>query len=137
MENKEKGASSVEFALLLPMLLLVLFAIIEFSLLLYDKAVITNASREGARAGIVMGTPRISTAEIITTVNNYCATNLISFGSTPAAPGTTVSNAPCTGPGQFITVSVQYPYSFLVLPNFLSSLTGGINLTGVTVMRCE
>ena len=49
------GASAVEFAVVLPLLVLP-FGIIEFSLALYDKAMITNASREGARAGI--GLPR-------------------------------------------------------------------------------
>ncbi|HKK00735.1 MAG TPA: TadE/TadG family type IV pilus assembly protein, partial [Desulfuromonadales bacterium] len=53
----ERGASAVEFALVLPLLLVILFGIIEFGFILYDKAMITNASREGARAGIVLYTP--------------------------------------------------------------------------------
>ncbi len=48
-----KGAAMVELAITLPILLIVFFAIMEFGLILYDKALITNASREGARAGIV------------------------------------------------------------------------------------
>ena len=48
----QSGASAIEFAFLLPVLLLFLFGIIEFSVLFYNKAMITNASREGARAGI-------------------------------------------------------------------------------------
>ena len=51
--SSQKGASAVEFALILPLLMLILFGIIEFSLLMYNKAMITNASREGARRGIV------------------------------------------------------------------------------------
>ncbi len=52
---KQNGAATVELAILLGTILLpLLFGIIEFSFLLYDKAMITNASREGARAGIVM-----------------------------------------------------------------------------------
>ena len=51
--RNQRGASAVEFALILPILICVLFGIVEFGLLMYDKAVITNASREGARAGIV------------------------------------------------------------------------------------
>ena len=49
--REEKGASLVEFAIILPLLIIVIFGIIEFSILLYDKAVITNAGREGARFG--------------------------------------------------------------------------------------
>jgi len=135
-ENREKGTSTVEFALILPLLLLILFAIIEFGFVLYDKAVITNASREGARKGILMRDPRVPVSTIVTTVNTYCASNLISFGTT-TTPTTTVSGAPCAASDDDITVTVAYPYNFLVLPNFLSSLTGGINLTAATVMRCE
>ena len=49
--NNQNGAALVEFAIVLPVLLMLIFEMIEFSLLLYDKAMITNASREGARAG--------------------------------------------------------------------------------------
>jgi Flp pilus assembly protein TadG len=38
---------------MLPLLLIILFAIIEFSVALFNQAVMTNATREGARAGSV------------------------------------------------------------------------------------
>ena len=50
---EQKGVAALEFAIILPVLLLLTCGIIEFSVALYDKAMITNASREGARAGIV------------------------------------------------------------------------------------
>ncbi len=134
-ENREKGTSAVEFALILPLLLLILFAIIEFGFVLYDKAVITNASREGARTGILMRTPRVPLSTIQSTVSAYCASNLISFGTT-SIPSTTVTGAPCV-PGADLTVSVAYPYQFLLLPNFLKSIAGQINLSAATIMRCE
>jgi Flp pilus assembly protein TadG len=132
-KNREKGVAAVEFALILPMLLLVLFMIIEFSIILYDKAVITNASREGARYGIVEDTPRRTAGAITATVNNYCLSNLISFG--PSTPVTTVSAA-CVTSGNLLTVNVSYMYNFFVLPNFVGGATG-LTLTGNTVMRCE
>ena len=136
--NREKGTASVEFALILPLLLLMLFLIIEFSIILYDKAVITNASREGARSGIVFtgSQPPVSVGAITATVNTYCASNLISFGSSP--PVTAVPSGACGGSGSLLTVNVSYTYDFFVLPKFISSATsGGITLTGNTVMRCE
>lgn len=51
----ENGAAAIEFALVLPILVLLVCGIIEFGLLFYNKQMITNASREGARAGIVEG----------------------------------------------------------------------------------
>ncbi len=134
--NGEKGTASVEFALILPLLLLMLFLIIEFSIILYDKAVITNASREGARSGIVMQpAPRVTVASITSTVNTYCASNLISFG--PDTPATAVPSGPCVSPGDLLTVDVTYTYSFFVLPNLLGGMNSGLTLTGNTVMRCE
>ena len=49
----------MEFAIIAPLLFIILFGIIEFGILIYNKAMITNASREGARAGIVFSDPRI------------------------------------------------------------------------------
>lgn len=136
--NREKGASVVEFALVLPVLMMILFGIIEFSFILYDKAIVTNASREGARRGIVFrgidsGVP---TVDITGTVADYCANYLVSLGNSSAASATTVTGN-CAVPGSSLTVTVSYPYSFLVLPNFVSSITGNIILDGTTVMRCE
>jgi len=53
----QTGANLVEFALVTPLLLMIVFGIADMSLALYDKAVITNASREGARAGMVFKVP--------------------------------------------------------------------------------
>ncbi len=141
--NREKGVAAVEFALILPMLLLMLFFIIEFSIILYDKAVITNASREGARRGIVSDPAGVTVGQIDSTVNTYCLSNLISFG--PSTPATTVPSGPCVSSGNLLTVNVTYTYNFFVLPNFINALPWtkatplgtGITLTGTTVMRCE
>jgi Flp pilus assembly protein TadG len=134
--RSQNGASAIEFAIVLPVLVLLIAGIMEFSVFLYDQAVITNASREGARAGIVFSDPPISDAEIEAVVNNYCTGHLITFGAAPGAT-TSVSRAGSGSAGDPLTVSVNYHYDFLVIPNFLSSLTGGIELTGQTVMRME
>lgn len=44
----------MEFALIFPLLLFIVFGVIEFGTALYDKSVVTNASREAARAGVVL-----------------------------------------------------------------------------------
>ncbi|MHB0977403.1 MAG: TadE/TadG family type IV pilus assembly protein [Candidatus Aquicultorales bacterium] len=48
-----KGASSVEFAILMPVLILILFGIVEFGLAYRDYLSITHAAREGARLAAV------------------------------------------------------------------------------------
>ena len=134
MKN-QRGATAVEFAIVFPLLILLLFGIIEFSVILYDKAMITNASREGARAGIVSQLVRVSDTQIQGVVDNYCRLYLISFRS-GAAPVTTVTRIGSTF-GSELSVTVTYTYSFLALPQFVTGLVGPMNLTARTVMRME
>ena len=51
--KSQKGTSIVEFAIILPLLIILIFGMVEYSVLFYDKAVITNASREGARSTVL------------------------------------------------------------------------------------
>jgi Flp pilus assembly protein TadG len=140
----EKGVAAIEFALVLPVLLLLLIGIIEFSILLYDKAMITNASREGARVGILYNEGVNMTDTAITdVVNNYTATNLISFGEGANPPTTTIDRDNTNGDeilynsGDTLTVTVTYNYDFLVLPSFMSKLSDLFTLRATTIMRFE
>lgn len=132
----QKGASAVEFAIVLPLLVTLVFGIIEFSICFYNKAMLTNASREGSRAGIVFADPRISDTEIESVVNTYCGNNLITFGAGGPSPTVAVSRTG-SGAGDTLTVTVDYHYDFLVMPNFISTLIGGLDLSAVTKMRLE
>ncbi len=137
--GNSRGVAILEFAVVLPLLLLVLFGIIEMSLVLYDQAMITNASREGARYGILFNTDSegaytpMTTAQIQDKVNTYLTDHLVSFAAANAT--TTVSGGGASGVP--LTVRVQYAYTFLVLPNFANTLAGNLNLTAETVMRME
>ena len=62
--DDKTGVAVIEFAIILPLLLVIIFGIIEFGLVLFNKQVITNASREGARAGIVARNPRMNPNDI-------------------------------------------------------------------------
>ncbi|AQV94805.1 TadE family protein [Cupriavidus necator] len=134
--KREDGVVAVEFGLILPLFLLIFFGIVEFSIALYNKAVITNASREAARAGIALKKPKLTDAEIINVANNYCQGKLITFGK---ASNCNVS--PPTGwGGSFdtpLTVTVSYSYSGLALGAIFNPLTGPLNLTATTVMHNE
>ena len=139
--KRQEGASAVEFALILPLLLILVFGIIEFSILFYDKAMITNASREGAREGIVYdydpdgGLNHPDDAEIVATVAQYVQNHLISFGASSVV-STTITRAGDAA-GDALTVTVNYDYNFLVFDSLLSLVGGPILLDAVTVMRLE
>ncbi len=128
------GSNLIEMALVLPILLLVVFGIVEFSLMLYDKAMITNASREGARFAILYRTTRVTEAEVQAVVSGYVASRLITFGA-PTAVRTTAP-PPAYAPGVPYTVRVEYTYQYLVLPGFLGG-GAGLNLVAQTTMRME
>jgi Flp pilus assembly protein TadG len=51
--RNERGAALVEFALVVPILLLLLFGIVEFGIAFNDYISVRNGSREGARAAVV------------------------------------------------------------------------------------
>ena len=126
----------VEFAIVLPVLLLLIFGMLEFSIMLYDKAMLTNATREGTRLGILYDFPdRITELQMSQTVDNYLQNNLISLGG--ASTWTTSVSGTCTAAGAPITVTVTYPYNFLVLPGFMTSLASNLTLGATTTMRCE
>lgn len=148
----QKGAAVVEFAVVLPLLLLILFGIIEFSFLLYDKAMLTNASREGARVGIVHIPNRadnVTTLEdrIEATVADYCKGYLISFDKDSTLNVTSTwtdgndANTTRYDSGDSLQVNVTYNFRFLVFSNLLSLFGGDLaeafNLHAVTVMRLE
>ena len=93
--KNQDGATIVEFAIIVPLLFLLIFGIIEFSLLLFNKHVITNSSREGARAGIVARENRFVDSSgdltddiqwdgktVDSTVNDWIANHLVTFGGT-------------------------------------------------------
>lgn len=133
--NNKEGTAAVEFAIIFPLLIVIAFGIIEFGILLYDKQIITNASREGARIGILYQTPRVSDSEIEAVVNKYCLDHLISFGAN-TSPITTIERTGYNS-GDDLTVTVKYQFNFLVLPGFVSSLAGGKILMAKTTMKME
>jgi len=155
--SSNDGVAAVEFALISPLLFVLLFGIIEFSALLYNQAVITNASREASRYTATFYTnPANATAErptceeIQSFVSTYVKAHFINFtSSTPFGP----SNVSCPDgspykdyssyAGYVDTIKIDYTYGFLVLGNLIKILVPGetqwssIPLSATTVMRDE
>lgn len=134
-QQTQKGAAVIEFALILPLLLLLLIGGIDMSLALYDKAVITNASREGARAGIVARNPPISEAEIRQVVQNYTQSALVNLGA-GTAPSVSIEQG-SLGTDLTLRVSVNYTFQGIGLGDLFSSLGQPWVLSSSTVMVYE
>jgi Flp pilus assembly protein TadG len=123
-----QGSVIVEFALVLPIFLLLFFGIVSYGTALFDKLIITNASREAVRAGVVYKTPRLTGDEITAVALAYCANHLVTYGE-----GTTLTVVP-TYPdggqdsGDRLTVTVTYGnysglYSLLIGQNIVAEST--------------
>ena len=130
----EAGTSIVEAAIVLPLMLMLLFAITEFGISYTRWNSLTNAVREGARTGVVFRSPCNAgtvTTLIETTVSNFAD----SSGIDPANITTTVDGV-CTGTGTPLTVTAIVPYNYIALSS-LAGLAPSTDLSARTVMRNE
>jgi hypothetical protein len=75
----QKGATAVELGIVCFLLILLIFGMIEFSLYLFNRHVITNAAREGARYGVVSRPDRRTNSQIQNVVLYYSQQNLVTF----------------------------------------------------------
>jgi len=102
---------------------------IEFGRMVMVQQVLTNASREGARIGVLDGS---TTTSVQTAVQNYlqgASVQNAQVAVNPDPPSSAAYGAPVT-----VTVSVNFnQVSWLPSPMFL----GGQSLTATTVMRRE
>ena len=128
--QNNRGVAAVELAICLPILILLVCGSIEFGLLFYNQQVITNASREGVRAGI---TGEMTDDEIKNIVQTYCNGNLINLNGANDLQANAVTVSAPDGDND-LTVRVIYDYNFL----FAGIL--GFNQTTLaaqTIMRME
>lgn len=132
--RSESGTSVVEMAFVLPLLLLLVFAIGDFGIAFTRWISLTNAVREGARAGVVFRTP-CNSGTVDTEVQNTVAAFAASSGLDAPSIVTTVTNA-CGGTGTAMTVAATVPYDYVAM-SALAGLAPTINLRARTVMRNE
>jgi Flp pilus assembly protein TadG len=126
--RRDDGAAAVEMALVLPLLLFVLFGLVDFGRLLNAQITLTEAAREGARAAAL--------GQDADTRVKAAATNLsgVTTGPVTQCPtdGSTSANA---------VVTASAPFSFVtplaaLAPLFGGSLNAPQTLTGRGIMPC-
>ena len=129
--RSQAGAELVEFALVLPMLLLVFGGIVDFGLLLQRQQVITNAAREGARLAVL---PGYTATDVQARVTQFVREGINNDSAAPVALLTLVTLTPGSGPPfQAAQVQVTLADRFLILGPIVS-LAGGTGSFGTIAL---
>jgi Flp pilus assembly protein TadG len=124
--NDERGASAVEFALIVPVLIVLVLGIIEFGHAFQVQGTLSAAAREGVRAMAL----RNDRAAAMDVVQNAAAS--LNPDITDAQI-TIDRDCPVTGGGNTaVRLTIDYPMPFLT--GFFGT---GVDLTGTGVMRCN
>lgn len=134
--KSERGAALVEFALVVPFLMLIMCATIDFGLAVYTLNNLTAAVREGGRfASTRIPPPGANDIAVQDRVYFYIS-NMNNNGLTPAQVRAKISNTAMGADGN-ITVSITaYPYKpFTPLAPLLN--LGVINLNRTAIFRSE
>jgi Flp pilus assembly protein TadG len=124
--REQRGASAVEFAFIVPLLIVLVLGIAEFGRAFQVQGTLSAAAREGVRAMALQNDP-------------VAARNVVKDAAASLDPGLTDTQititpetCPPTGLGStYVRVTIDYPMPFLT--GFFGS---GLELTGTGVMRC-
>lgn len=143
--TSERGAELIEFALILPLLLLIMLGIVDFGFMFQRYEVLTNAAREGARIAVL---PGYTTADVRARVCAYVETGGLPVTGgcpVPSNPAIAVTNVPIAMPagpaleGKSVTVTFTHSYMFVgpIAGLFSGTFTTSFPITSVAVMRNE
>lgn len=128
--RRQDGAAAVEFALVMPILLLLVMGTIDFARAYNAHISLSGGAREGARVLALTSDP----------VQAESATK----NAAPSIPpgDITVTTSSCLNPGDPARVDASYDFSYITPISGLVSLFGGsalaspVTLNGIGVMRC-
>jgi Flp pilus assembly protein TadG len=127
LARNSRGQSVVEFALVLPLLFVLVFGITEFGRAWMQMNLMTSAAREGARLAVVTA-PDVG--RVTARVQEVCDAGRIN----PTL--ITVSGPDATDPDRRVTVTVEANFQ-VVTGTILNTFSGTIPLRATATMRHE
>lgn len=144
-EYRQHGVAMVEFAIALPLLLLLLFGIAEFGRMLFQYNSLLQASRDAGRYAAseawnaTLGQIELNTA-LQAQVKNVALYGAPSVAGTPVVPGLTAADVQVSAVGtEHVQVSISYAFQPVLgnsLPNVLgTAIPLNLTLTSTVVMR--
>ena len=125
------GSALVEMAFVLPIFVLLLVGLVEFSRVLMVKQVITNAAREGARAGATDLDDAGALSTALTVSENYIVASGVLVASATVTPSFVT-----TGGSEALQVVIDYGYDSL-LTSFVPEIPSTVSLRSLAIMRRE
>jgi Flp pilus assembly pilin Flp len=140
LRRSERGAELIEFALVLPIMLLVFAGIVDFALMFQRFLTISNAAREGARIAVLPGYTQVDVANRVT---QYVREGIGDDSVTPTTVLTPVTIDPpgATPPFPAAQVVVSMTHTYLFMGPVSGMLGGGswssITLAARSTMRIE
>ena len=137
--RRTRGQALVEFALVLPVFLLLLCGVLDFGFMLFNQLTVGSAAREGARAAVIIASPPDLTVQAVAqsaanattagsgigayTVTAHC----VHFNGTQFDCGTWKAT-PLTGDSVAVNVSYQYHTFFPLLFGATFQLGSGVQM---------
>jgi Flp pilus assembly protein TadG len=109
LRRNQKGAAIVEFALVVPLLLLLIWGIVDIGRAFYTLNNLASAVREGARSAAVMSTPPDGNA------NKTLIKSTVTTAFTPIGPALRPESVFVTLANRQVTVRASYPFAPLAL----------------------
>ena len=133
--KSERGAALLEAAVTLPMLLLVAVGIFEFGRAYQTWQILTNAAREGARMAVL---PDPTSGIVETRVREYMAAGQLSeYGTATVDVNRSASLTVNGGAVSASQVSIDYPFTFIVLQPVARLVAPTTSLGGAVVMHAQ
>ena len=130
--HDERGATAVEFAFIVPLLIVLVIGIVEFGHAFQVQGTLSAAAREGVRAMALRNDPvdaRAVVRQAAASLNPAITDDQIRI----AIVGGTAETCPTTGAGDTaVRLTITYPKPYLT--GFFGP---GVELTGTGVMRCN
>lgn len=134
-ERDDRGAAAVEFALVVPLLLMLVFGIVDFGYMINRSSMVNNAARDAAREGSLHGTQADITATATSSLGGVPNTTISVSCSKPDGTTCGASYDTDAASGGTSVVTISYEHQMITPISFIFG--DSVNLSRTAQMRIE
>jgi Flp pilus assembly protein TadG len=107
---RRRGGAAIEFALILPVLLVLIFGVVEYAWLFFEQTNLVSAVREGARYGVTLD----QTGSPSPTSGAQSRTSTVLTGTYNMSGATITATQSGASPSEVLNVTASFPYTPLI-----------------------